>query len=81
MVDYAAKHLPPPPGHKLYFDFGTETLDKDYEPYQKQLDALVAARGYRAGVNWVTKKFPGADHSERAWRERVHEPLEFLLGY
>jgi predicted alpha/beta superfamily hydrolase len=80
MVDYAAKHLPPPRGHKLYFDFGTETLDKDYEPYQNQLDALVAARGYRAGVEWVTKKFPGEDHSERSWRKRVQVPLEFLLG-
>jgi predicted alpha/beta superfamily hydrolase len=80
MVDYAARHLPPPRGHKFYFDFGTETLDQDYEPYQQRLDAVLAAHGYERGGNWVTKKFPGEEHSERSWRKRVHEPLEFLLG-
>jgi hypothetical protein len=36
--------------------------------------------GYREGRNWVTRKFPGAEHSERAWRQRVDVPLVFLLG-
>jgi hypothetical protein len=27
----------------------------------------------------MTMKFPGAEHSERAWRERVHVPLKFFL--
>ena len=80
MVDYVAAHLPSPTTHRLYFDFGTETLDKDYEPYQQRLDKVLRAHGYRSDVNWVTKKFPGEEHSERAWRKRVHEPLEFLLG-
>ena len=29
---------------------------------------------------WLPRAFAGADHSERAWRERVHIPLEFLLS-
>lgn len=80
LVDALAAALPKPGGHKLYFDFGTATLDAGYEPYQRRMDAHVAAAGYTEGVDWLTKKFPGAEHSERAWRTRVHIPLEFLLG-
>jgi hypothetical protein len=36
--------------------------------------------GYAEGEDWVTLKFPGAGHSERAWRARVEIPLEFLMG-
>ena len=33
----------------------------------------------RRGADWIARKFEGAEHSERAWRERVHIPLRFLL--
>jgi predicted NAD-dependent protein-ADP-ribosyltransferase YbiA (DUF1768 family) len=79
LVDAFRCKLPDPRCHKLYFDFGTETLDKSYEPYQWQLDAAVAARGYTRGCNWLTCRFAGAEHSERAWRARVDIPLEFFL--
>ncbi|MCX6943615.1 MAG: alpha-amylase family glycosyl hydrolase [Opitutales bacterium] len=79
-VDYLAKHLPKPGANKLWFDYGTETLDALYEPYQRRADAAMKAAGYTAGRDWITKKFPGAEHSERSWRVRVDQPLEFLLG-
>jgi predicted alpha/beta superfamily hydrolase len=79
MIEYVKDRLPDPRTHRLYFDFGTETLDKAYEPYQRRMDAVIAASGYRLGENWLTRKFDGADHSERSWRKRVHVPLEFLL--
>ncbi len=31
-------------------------------------------------TDFYSQVFDGAEHSERAWRERVHIPLEFLLG-
>jgi len=80
LVEYFKDKLPDPKTHKIYFDFGTETLDKNYEPYQLQMDAALEKRGYRSGVNGMTRKFQGDEHSERAWRKRVHVPLEFLLG-
>jgi predicted alpha/beta superfamily hydrolase len=79
LVDELARHLPGPSSHKLYFDFGTETLDSEYEPYQRRMDEHLRRAGYRENENWVTLKFEGAEHSERSWRERVHIPLEFLL--
>lgn len=71
--------LPPPGRHRLYFDYGTRGLDADYEPYQLRMDALLRAAGYRAGADWLTRAFPGADHTEADWRARVEIPLTFLL--
>lgn len=79
-VDWFARHLPKPGAHRFYFDFGTETLDATYEPYQRRADTAMQAAGYRAGVDWLTIKFPGARHAEDSWRERADLPLGFLLG-
>jgi len=78
-LDCMRRDLPSPGRHRIYFDYGTETADAPYEPYQHKADHIMWSRGYRQPENWVTLKFHGADHSERAWRERIHRPLEFLL--
>lgn len=80
IVGYLERVLPKAGTHKLYFDYGTRTLDARYAVYQEQVDRVVRAKGYQEGVDWRTLKFEGAEHGERAWRERVHRPLEFLLG-
>ncbi len=79
-LDYVKKNLPQPGKHKLYFDYGTETLDAQYESYQHIVDEMMKEKGFTKDVDWLTLKFNGADHSEKAWQERVHIPLEFLLG-
>lgn len=79
VIDWFARHLPKPGAHRIYFDFGTETLDATYEPYQRRVDAVMRAAGYREGVDWLTCKYAGALHSEKSWRERVDVPLAFLL--
>lgn len=77
---YLTAALPRPGRHRIYFDYGTETLDAEYEPCQQRADAIMQAAGYVAGVDWLTRCFPGADHSESAWQQRVHIPLSFLLA-
>jgi len=72
--------LPSPENHKIYFDFGTETLDAQYEPYQNEVDKIMITKGYIKDVNWMTEKFEGASHSEKSWKERIHIPLKFLLN-
>lgn len=79
-LDYVEHALPRAGRHRFYFDFGSESLDGLYGPYQKRMDALMMAAGYRHGDDWITRYYPHADHSERAWRDRLHVPLEFLLG-
>lgn len=78
-LDYMGKTLPAPGTHRLYFDFGTETLDAIYEPHQNRVDALVSNLGYNE-TNWMTRKFEGKDHSEDSWSERFHIPVTFLLA-
>lgn len=80
VIDYLAGHLPRPGTHKFYFDYGTATLDAQYEPYQQRMDAIMRHAGYAEGRDWITRKYPGAEHSEKSWRARVEVPLEFLLG-
>jgi predicted alpha/beta superfamily hydrolase len=80
VLDYLREALPPPGDHRFYFDHGTETLDAEYEEYQLQADIVMRTAGYRPGVDWMTRRFEGAEHSERSWRERVHIPLLFLLA-
>lgn len=79
VTDYLAANLPEPGAHRLYFDFGTATLDAGYEPYQRRMDWVLRRRGYADGDDWITRKFEGAEHSEKAWRLRAGVPLRFLL--
>ncbi|MEO8548191.1 MAG: alpha/beta hydrolase-fold protein [Sphingomicrobium sp.] len=76
---YLAPALPSPATHRLYFDHGSETLNAQYARYQARIDRVVARRGYRQGVNWLTRSFPGQAHNEISWASRVEIPLRFLL--
>ena len=64
--------------NKIYFDYGNQTLDAMYPPLQQKVDEMMKANGLTEN-NWITKYFPGKDHSEKSWAERLHFPLEFLL--
>jgi enterochelin esterase-like enzyme len=76
---YLAPALPSPRTHRLYFDHGSETLDAIYARYQRRIDRVVARRGYRPGVNSISRNFPGQAHNEISWASRVEIPLRFLL--
>ncbi len=78
-IDYFAKNIPNLQNHKIYFDYGTETLDQYYEPYQLKIDSIMLLNGYTES-NWKTLKFDGENHSEASWRERLDIPITFLLG-
>ncbi|RTL60893.1 MAG: alpha/beta hydrolase [Sphingobacteriales bacterium] len=77
-LKYLKTHLPNPKTHKIYFDCGDQTLDALYPGIQKKVDVIMKVKGY-TDKNWMTKYFPGKDHSERAWHERAYIPLTFLL--
>ncbi|MCE1197670.1 MAG: esterase family protein [Marinilabiliales bacterium] len=79
MIRYLSQHLPDPRSHRVYFDHGDQTLDALYPSLQKRVDQVMQSKGYGKG-NWQTRLFPGKDHSERAWHERLEVPLEFLFG-
>ncbi len=78
LLRYMEKQVPPSGKNRIWFDHGTATLDALYSGLQKDVDSLMKAKGYTS-KNWKTKVYPGADHSEKAWRNRFGEILLFLM--
>lgn len=78
LISWFDRHLPDPDNHTIYFDFGTETLDQYYEPWQRVMDDRLQKGGYIEGKNWITRKFEGEEHNEVYWRERFPDILRFL---
>ena len=76
---YMSKNLPDPKTHKIYFDYGTETLDASYIKYEYRVDETLKAKGYNQ-QNFRNLKFEGENHSEASWQKRIHIPLEFMFG-
>lgn len=76
---YLNENLPDGRTHKIYFDYGTETLDAQYEPYQALVDSVMHKSSWPT-ANHKTMKFHGANHSENAWNQRLQFPLTFLLS-
>lgn len=80
MQQYLKDKLPIAKNHKIYFDYGTKTLDAMYEPFQLQVDIIMQSKLYSFKNNdWKTQKFEGENHSEVAWRKRLYFPILFLL--
>ncbi len=79
IMSYLKGNIPSPEYHRIYFDYGTETLDTLYKPYQCQVDSIMLLKGY-SETNWISKEFIGADHSEKSWNKRLEIPFSFLLG-
>ena len=77
-LSYLKTNLPEPESHRIYFDYGDQTLDALYPPLQKEVDEVMKAKGFTE-KNWITRSFPGENHSEQAWSKRLNIPLEFLL--
>ncbi len=79
IFSYLEEKLPNPKNHRIYFDHGTATLDSMYAPYQKKVNDIMKTKGFKKS-NFKTEVFIGADHSEKAWADRLHVPVLFLLG-
>jgi predicted alpha/beta superfamily hydrolase len=77
-INYLSEKLPKPEKHKIYFDCGDQTLDAFYPEIQKRVDLVMKSKGFTQ-KNWLTKYFPGENHSEKAWNKRLDIPLTFLL--
>ena len=78
MFDYMSRKLPNPKHHKIYFDYGDQTLDAIYGEFQQRADAIMVKKKFSKN-NWETLFFSGDDHSERSWSKRLSISLEFML--
>ncbi|MEO0367941.1 MAG: alpha/beta hydrolase-fold protein [Pseudomonadota bacterium] len=71
---------PDPSKARFYFDYGTEGLDSFYAPTTIQMEQWLKNQGFQSEQNLKVKEFPGADHSETAWRARVGEQLRWMMN-
>lgn len=78
MLIYLKAHLPKPKGHRIYFDHGTVGFDVGYGRYQVRADEIFKMAGF-GETNFMSLVFPGDDHSETTWANRLQIPLRFLL--
>ena len=76
---YMEKNIPSPDRHRIYYDYGDQTLDQYYPQYASRVDAIMKAKGYDVS-NFKNRFFKGADHSENSWNQRLDIPFMFLLG-
>lgn len=75
---YLQQKLPNPKTHKIYFDFGTATLDAAYVQYENEVNTILKSKGFDAS-NSKNLKFENADHTENSWNKRLAIPLQFLF--
>ncbi|MDX2176585.1 MAG: alpha/beta hydrolase-fold protein [Candidatus Sumerlaeia bacterium] len=80
MVESLERGAPIPRNLRIYFDFGTVGVDAPYAALQGRVDAAMAAQGWSAGREVITRRFEGADHNEAAWRGRLDAILVDLYG-
>lgn len=76
---YLNDHLPDAGRHRVYMDYGDQTLDAAYAPFQRQVDSLFAAQGWNE-EQVQTRFFAGHAHDENSWNARLDIPLTWLLG-
>ena len=75
-----ADRLGQPDGRRLWLDHGTGTLDAFYSPYQDAIDRRIEQSGWRRGIDFQSKVYPGAEHEENAWAARLPELFGWLLA-
>ncbi len=73
------RHCPATGRHlRVYFDTGE--LEPPIVRSFRLMERLLREVGLRPGRDFQAVFVPGATHSERAWSDRLHLPLQFLFG-
>ena len=65
--------------HKLWMSRGTKGLDARYEGSQNLANRLIQERGYREGIDLITKTLNKGAHSNATWARYVPAALDFWL--
>ena len=65
--------------HKLWMSRGTKGLDARYEGSQNLANTLIQERGYRDGIDLITRTLNKGAHSNATWARYVPAALDFWL--
>ena len=69
-----------PGRNRIYFDYGTLGLDECYEPYHRDLGAILRAKGWRDGNEFTIHRAQGGSHDRTSWQARLGDSLRWLAG-
>ena len=69
-----------PMGRRVIFDYGTLGLDECYEPYHRDLGALLRTRGWKDGVEFEICRVNGGSQEISSWEQRIGPALRWLAG-
>jgi len=69
-----------PTGTRLCFDYGTVGLDECYEPYHRDLGAILRAKGWRDGKEFTVTRSTEGSHDPASWQSRLGPALRWLAG-
>ena len=69
-----------PTGRRIIFDYGTIGLDECYEPYHRDLGALLRTRGWKDGVEFEICRVNGGSQEISSWQQRIGTALRWLAG-
>jgi hypothetical protein len=67
-----------PTGSRIFFDYGTIGLDECYEPYHRDLGAILRTKGWKDGVEFEIRRVPGGAQEIRSWQQRIGPALRWL---
>ncbi|MEN8779226.1 MAG: alpha/beta hydrolase [Glaciecola sp.] len=75
---YMVAKLPINGSHRLYFDYGTQTLDEYYPPYHDRLRQTLTEINAHKHVQII--KYDRHAHDEASWSSRIHIPLKKMFN-
>ena len=65
---------------RLYFDYGSVGLDECYEPYHRDLGAILRTKGWRDNREFRIERIHGGTHDLGSWQNRIGPALRWLAG-
>lgn len=79
MRDYVKSNIPRDTWHRIYFDRGTETLDRYYHKWDDTIINMIRTEGGYGPDRLSNYVDGGGAHDEISWQKRLWMPLTFLL--
>lgn len=70
-----------PENSRLYFDYGTVGLDECYEPYHRDLGAILRSKGWEDEWEFRIARIAGGTHDLNSWRDRLGPALQWLATH
>ncbi len=64
---------------RIYFDYGDQTLDAYYPPYQEDMNSSMLKHASE-NVEWTSFYDEGAAHDERSWAKRLNHVIVYIMG-